>query len=277
MTLHSRSTRPAPMADTAPGDVRAAGTAPAPLPARDAEEARAVLGAARGILFDLDGTLIRTDEVIDGACEVLAACGPRAVILSNNSSDSADALSLRLAQAGLHVPPERMVLAGIEAVRAVAALRPRGRAMMIASAPLVAHARDLGLQVTDERPEVVLVARTPAFDYAALERAANAVRAGAEFVVANPDTSHPGADGRLVPETGALAAAISAAAGRAPQRVFGKPEPDLFHAALARLGLAASEVVMVGDNPETDGAGARRLGIPHILLGAHLPLRALLG
>ncbi|MEP9347930.1 HAD-IIA family hydrolase [Xanthobacter sp. KR7-225] len=242
----------------------------------DARAARAVLRAARGILFDLDGTLIRSEEVIDGAREVLAAYGARAMILSNNSSDCAEGLSRRLAGAGLDVAAARIVLAGIEAVRAVAALWPGARTMMLASAPLIAQARALRLEVTDERPDVVLVARTPAFDYAALARAANAVRAGAAFVVANPDTSHPGADGRLVPETGALAAAIAAASGRAPARVFGKPQPELFRAALDRLGLAAGEVVMVGDNPETDGAGARRLGIPHILIGERLPLRALL-
>ena len=277
MTLHPLSNSRALLADAVPREDATAGTAASGLLARDAAEARAVLRAARGILFDLDGTLIRTDEVIEGAREVLAACGPRAMILSNNSSDTAEGLSRRLARAGLDVAPERIVLAGIEAVRAVAALRPGGRAMVIGTAALVTEARAAGLDVTDERPDVVLVARTPAFDYAALARAANAVRAGAEFVVANPDTSHPGADGRLVPETGALAAAIAAAAGRAPSRVFGKPEPDLFRAALDRLGLSAGEVVMVGDNPDTDGTGALRLGIPHILIGKRLPLEALLG
>ncbi|MFG1357594.1 HAD-IIA family hydrolase [Xanthobacter pseudotagetidis] len=289
MTLPTLSTARAPGVIAEPPETWSAHAAPpgavpgvdgraaAARPVLDAGDARAVLAAARGILFDLDGTLIRTDEVIDGAREVLAAYGQRAMILSNNSSDSAEGLSLRLARAGLDVAAPRIVLAGVETVRAVAALRPGARTMMLASAALVCEARALGLHVGDERPDVVLVARTPAFDYAALERAANAIRAGAEFVVANPDTSHPGAFGRLVPETGALAAAIAAAAGTSPARVFGKPEPDLFRAALGRLGLAAGEVVMVGDNPDTDGAGARRLGIPHILIGEGLPLRALLG
>jgi len=241
----------------------------------DVASARATLHAARAVLFDLDGTLIRTDEVIDGARDILSAFGDRAMILSNNSSETEEALSERLARSGLEVASRRIVLAGVETVRITASRWPRARAMMLASDKMVALARTLCLTVTDDSPDVVLVARTTAFDYEMLTRAANAVRSGAAFIVANPDLRHPGAAGRLVPETGALAAAIAAASGHEPTYVFGKPQPELFHAALARLGLAPDQVVMVGDNPTTDGAGASRLGIPHILLSEELPLRAL--
>jgi ribonucleotide monophosphatase NagD (HAD superfamily) len=43
--------------------------------------------------------------------------------------------------------------------------------------------------------------------------------------------------------------------------MIGKPEPTLFEAGLKLLGLEAREVAMVGDNPVTDGEGARRLGL----------------
>lgn len=242
---------------------------------RDAAEAHSALRAARVILFDLDGTLVRTDEVIDGAREVLAAYGDRAMILSNNSSDTEESLSERLVRVGLDVAPERIVLAGIETVRITASRWPGARTMMLASSRLITLAQDMRLVVTNDAPDVVLVARTLAFNYAMLSRAANAVRAGARFVVANPDMSHPGPEGTLVPETGALAAAIAAASGREPSHVIGKPQPELFQAALTRLGLTPDQAVMVGDNPDTDGLGASRLGIPHILLGGPITLRAL--
>lgn len=40
-----------------------------------------------------------------------------------------------------------------------------------------------------------------------------------------------------------------------------KPDPSIFRQALARLGMAPSEVLHAGDSPEADGAGARAAGI----------------
>jgi len=43
--------------------------------------------------------------------------------------------------------------------------------------------------------------------------------------------------------------------------VVGKPEPAFFEAALRDLGLEAREVAMVGDDAESDVAGAQRAGL----------------
>ncbi|MFT6680620.1 HAD family hydrolase [Haliea sp.] len=40
-----------------------------------------------------------------------------------------------------------------------------------------------------------------------------------------------------------------------------KPAADMFHAALARTGAAAGEIVHVGDNPEHDILGAKQVGL----------------
>jgi putative hydrolase of the HAD superfamily len=41
-----------------------------------------------------------------------------------------------------------------------------------------------------------------------------------------------------------------------------KPEPAIFQAALAALGVAADQALMIGDSPHADIAGAARLAIP---------------
>lgn len=46
----------------------------------------------------------------------------------------------------------------------------------------------------------------------------------------------------------------------------GKPDPRAFHEALSRLGLAADEVLMVGDSVENDVRGASAVGIRAVLL-----------
>jgi putative hydrolase of the HAD superfamily len=40
-----------------------------------------------------------------------------------------------------------------------------------------------------------------------------------------------------------------------------KPHPDMFHAALERAGIAAENIIHVGDNPEHDIQGARDVGM----------------
>lgn len=43
-----------------------------------------------------------------------------------------------------------------------------------------------------------------------------------------------------------------------------KPAEEIFHLAMARLGVTPAECVMVGDHDDKDGEGARRLGIPYV-------------
>lgn len=236
-----------------------------------ADARRAVLGA-RGLLVDLDGTLIRASEKVEGADQFLRRFGDRMVILSNNSSDTEASLSARLARMSLVIPPERIVLAGVEMVRTAARRWPKARTLMISSRPLVELAEMCGLIVTQSEPELVLLGLKSAFDYRDLQHAANAIRSGARFVVANPDLTHPGPNGTIVPETGSIAAAVVASAGVRPDLVFGKPEPALFLAGLERLDIAPAEALMIGDNPDTDVLGASQLGIASVLLSHDLRL-----
>lgn len=60
---------------------------------------------------------------------------------------------------------------------------------------------------------------------------------------------------------------------------FSKPAPDIFDAAIARLGLSADRVLLVGDSLEEDVEGARRAGLHAALIdrkeGASAGLRSL--
>jgi ribonucleotide monophosphatase NagD (HAD superfamily) len=59
--------------------------------------------------------------------------------------------------------------------------------------------------------------------------------------------------------------ALENASGRAAL-VFGKPAAAFFHAAAERLGLAAGEILMVGDDIESDIAGAQSAGMQAALV-----------
>lgn len=226
------------------------------------------LRQARGFLVDLDGTLIREHALMPGAVQLLALLGERAVIVSNNSTDVATKLQRKLRALGLSVSAAQLVLAGEETVRWLAAHRAGERVMLLASTHLRRLARRHGVNLCERDPEVVVLARDRSFNYDRLARVANHLRRGAELIVTNTDRTHPGAaSGAVVPETGALLAAISAASGVSPARVIGKPSPDLWQEAMTRLGTRVEESVVIGDNVETDGRGAQSLGLPFMLIG----------
>ena len=224
--------------------------------------------AKLSFVVDLDGTLVHGRTIIPGAAELIRQIDDRFVIVSNNSTHSACGLATELASAGLEIPADRIILAGMMAVQRVALDYPGARVLLIGSPALRHEAECVGLILVQDAADVVLLGRDEAFSYDKLTLAANEIRRGAAFVACNPDRSHPGANGLLVPETGALMQAIIACARPPNVRVIGKPQPDLFQEAVRRLNAAPAACVMIGDNPETDAAGAARLGMHHLLVGS---------
>lgn len=215
--------------------------------------------AADAVLADWDGCLALGDRLQPGALE-LAGASRAFAIVSNNSSMTTAAFRQMTAEQGLIVPASRIHLAGEALVRAAARQFPGGRVWMLGSQVMRDAAEAAGLILDPDQPQAVLVMRDERFDYASLELAARRIAQGARFWVSNLDGAHPGAGG-LTPETGALAAAIRAASGKAPDYVAGKPYPAIFRQALASVGSPADKALMIGDNPRTDIAGARRIGM----------------
>ena len=105
----------------------------------------------------------------------------------------------------------------------------------------------------------------------AVVRALDAGRAPA-LVLPNPDLVYPKGDRELGFTAGAIALLVEAALDRrfpALQLQFtrlGKPEPHLFAHAAGLLGIPPRRLVMIGDQLETDIAGARAAGIDAALL-----------
>lgn len=238
------------------------------------QDERAMLRAAKAVLLDWDGCIAIGDRLLPAAGQLISAHADRVVIVSNNSTLLPSDLEGILASQGVNFPSERIFLAGSEAARIVASGDDAG-VLMLAAPRLRQFARELGVRLVRHDPQVVLLMRDVTFTYAKLEQAANALRAGARLVVANADLTHPGPVDRLVPETGALLAALLACLGDVPvqRELVGKPARPLFERALTFLGVAPQDAVMVGDNPATDGEGAIGAGIRPLLIGGNSPLR----
>ncbi len=238
-------------------------------PITNIDEAMLLLRRARGVLADWDGCLAFGDEMSDAGATFAETVSDRLVILSNNSTATPAEFTKKLVRAGVQLTQNRIKLAGAETLQFLAEHHADEDVMLVASDEMHAMASDLALRITRENPSIVALLRDVAFSYSTLASITAAISHGASLIVSNIDHAHPGPGGLPIPETGALLASVKRAAKLSSDQVtvIGKPEPLLFERAAWALKLAPSDCVMIGDNPETDGLGAQKLGMPCILVG----------
>lgn len=229
-----------------------------------------MLAGLRGFVFDLDGCVWNGEVLNPGARELLdgvARSGRRLAFLSNNSRATGRDLRARLH--GLGVGVAEHVLTPLDIIGDVIAERwGPSRALVIGAremAEAIAAAGHAIVDIKDWRAAtVVAVGNDFDLTYERLTAAARAAAAGAPLVTPNLDPRLPIEGGEFLPGCGAIAEAVAVAGGVRPV-VIGKPEPPLFRLALARLGLPASVVAMVGDSVASDIRGGRSVGMPTVL------------
>lgn len=101
-----------------------------------------------------------------------------------------------------------------------------------------------------ENAQVVVQALDRNIDYLKLTIAANVIRNGAPFLVTNTDRSIPTENG-MIPSSGAITAFLQHTTNVEPI-IMGKPYRPILEGCLERLGLTIDDVLMIGDNYETD-------------------------
>lgn len=230
--------------------------------------ARETLVRAKAVLLDWDGCVAFANRPSQHAIRFIEEWQDRVAIVSNNSTHQAEDFAHILSRAGVHLPPEKIILAGVETIK-IAVSRNPSSVLLLGDNRMKALARNGGLNIVRDGASLVVLLRDTRLNYNRLERAANCLKAGAKLLVANPDLNHRSSQGLIVPETGAIFAALQACLGNAviDCEIIGKPGPRLFAKACKILNVASGDVVMIGDNPATDLAGAESLGMPSILIG----------
>jgi ribonucleotide monophosphatase NagD (HAD superfamily) len=122
----------------------------------------------------------------------------------------------------LSIKADRILLAGAFALEIIGKERQGARVMLLGSNGLEHHGRRLRLHMTDRDLEIVLAARFRSFRCRKLRAAVSAAGGGFESMATNPDATRRGRVESLIPETGALLAAILARTGP-PHSICGKP------------------------------------------------------
>ncbi|CAN5650067.1 TIGR01458 family HAD-type hydrolase [soil metagenome] len=211
----------------------------------------------KGLLIDLDGTLYEDDVPIEGAGEALARLKTSGLVLryvTNTTRRSRSAIYERLTALGFDVEEDEILTPARVAARLIG-----DRTCF----PLVDEAlhEDLNdVSLTDESPDYVLVGDLgEGFTYGRLNEAFRIMMNGAELLALQKNR-YWSTDGELSLDAGPFVAALEYAGGKTAT-VVGKPEENFFRLALEALELEPAEVAMVGDDPESDVAGAQAAGL----------------
>jgi HAD superfamily hydrolase (TIGR01450 family) len=212
------------------------------------------------VLLDLDGCVWVGEVCTRGAPEAIAelrAAGKAVMFLTNDARRSPEEYVRKLWSLGLRASLEEVVTVGATIQYVLADSRARASTYVIGSPAIFRHVSDAGHRIvngTDQasEAEIVVVASHDDLHFSELRDATQAVLAGAEIIAAGRDRTFPTEDG-IWPATGAIVAALEYATQRSA-RIVGKPAPDMFQAALDRLGPGRS--LVVGDRLDSDLAGA---------------------
>lgn len=238
-----------------------------------------------GFLFDAYGVLVDSGGVLAGAVEALAlvrAAGKPLQVVTNDASRLPATAAARFVGVGLAIDAAEVVSSG---QLLPAYVEERGlagaTAMVLGNDDARAYVTLAGLSVLEpgdhRAADVLVVSDDAGFELldginAALTACVRALDEGraVAMVCPNPDLIYPRGGGALGFTAGALALMLEAGIRRRHPEAegftrLGKPHPALFGLARARMPHGA-RLLMIGDQLETDIAGARELGIDAALV-----------
>lgn len=224
-----------------------------------------LLRAYDQVILDLDGCVWLGGRPTPRAVEAIAAlrgAGLGLAFVTNDGRRSPEEYVRKLWSLGCRASLEEVVTVGSALQYALAGDQPGAGAFVIGADAIFRHVADAGYRILNhtpraERADVVVCALHDDFDYRELRCAVRCVLGGARLIGGARDGTLPDEDGPS-PGNGALLAAIEYATGARAQCV-GKPEPQMFEAALERLG--EGRTLVVGDRLDADLAGAAALGL----------------
>ena len=217
-----------------------------------------------GVVLDVDGTIVRGEELLPGAVHglrTLEAAGIDRLLFSNNPTRGAAHYRERLGKHDIEVDPANVLTSATVTAEVLAVRHPGETVYLIGHDRLAAILEDAGLGTTDDPAAADLVVGSIDFDfdYDRLDAALHALEREVPFYGTDPDVTIPTADGSM-PGSGAVLAAIAAVAGREPDAVFGKPSPVAAERAVERLDVDPNRLLVVGDRLDTDVALGKEAG-----------------
>lgn len=227
----------------------------------------------RGVLIDLDGTVYAGDRCLANsprAIRRLRELNLRLLFLTNRSTKSPQAVADKLQSMDIVCRTDEILTSSVAAAKFLAA----GSALWIGETGLRLALEEQGMDLVDWQddpeevlrmpPDYVVVGLDRQLNQTKVDLASRCIRSGARFIATNRDRKVNATHG-IVSGAARTVDAVARAANTEPL-VIGKPERPVFEMAIAQLGLPPEEILMVGDNLDTDILGGLRSGLQTALV-----------
>ncbi|MGZ4997732.1 MAG: HAD-IIA family hydrolase [Methylobacter sp.] len=235
----------------------------------------------KALIIDMDGVLWHGDQPMPGLTDFFQTLRDqqiRFILATNNASLTQEQYVTKLAQMGVEVTRDEILTSSMATALYLSKHNnpAESRVFVIgedgAKQPLLDHGFTLTdlYELNDDKDNpnmgahIVVCGKDSTLTWDKLATATLNIRAGAQFIGTNADTTLPTERG-LTHGNGAILAALQAATGVTPT-IIGKPEPIIYQQALALLGVDPTQTVAIGDRLETDILGAVRTGIRSLMV-----------
>ena len=222
----------------------------------------------KSIISDMDGVIYRGSQVIEGAKNFINQMLEKQIpflFLTNNSEQTPVDLKRRLESKGIHgVKEENFMTSAMAAAMFLQSQKPGAAIYAIGGGGLINELYNAGFSISESNPDYVVVGKTSHFNFEVMKKASNLINKGAKFIGTNPDVVDP-IEGGIEPACGAILSAIETATGKKPY-IIGKPNSLMMTIATRKLGVHASDAVMIGDRMDTDIIGGLEAGMTTCLV-----------
>jgi HAD superfamily hydrolase (TIGR01458 family) len=223
------------------------------------------LAHTKGILFDLDGVVHIGNTPIPGAADTLAFLRDRHIpfrFVTNTTTESPESLHQRMASMHLPITKEAILTTHQVAAEYLIQLGRPTCFLLVADNALAAYD---GIPTNETTPQYVVIGDIgDRWNYELLNRVFNMVMDGADMIALHKGRYWKTETG-LQMDIGAFVEGLEYTTGKGAT-VVGKPSAPFFEMAIKDLGLKKDDVVMIGDDIETDVGGAQSAGIRGVLV-----------
>ncbi|GAB7017615.1 HAD-IIA family hydrolase [Halostagnicola bangensis] len=212
--------------------------------------------AFEAAILDVDGTIVRGEELIPGAIDGLRAlenAGVDRLLFSNNPTRGAAHYGAKLEPHGLDIASESVLTSALVSAEYLQANHASESIFLVGDDRLRAILENHDLAVTDDPDEsdVVLGSFDREFSYGTIWESLRALEGDTPFYGTDPDVTIPTDEGEI-PGSGTILAAMEAVAGREPDAILGKPSKMAAETAISRLETPPERTLVVGDRLNTD-------------------------
>lgn len=233
-----------------------------------------ILGAyMKTLVFDLDGTCYRGSELIPGAKKLVDEAIEKQIpflFLTNNSMRTPEENVVYMEKMGYrNLKPEQFYNSAMAAAEFVAAKEGSKKAWYIGENGMKQALEDNGFEITEEKPDYVFVGLDKKADYRKYSKALDLLLNGAKLIGTNKDRILAKPGGFEVGNGSVVAMFEYALNQKSPD--ISKPSPVMMDLFCRHFDLKKEDLILIGDNLETDIALGQNSGIQTLMVesGVH--------